>query len=275
MNNMNHLIEKVKKKFGFNREKRRFLSRFVRRHDLPEEFMCDVFGYMHKYKGKIWDVMALFMSLSRWQGDNIVIFRKRIGDIVGLEVKQISRITERLSKLGFIAKETLMYALGNGEYRNKVIYSVHPYLKKKGILKYLFPFFSSLLEKKKKQESSSESTDCPPCPTLISKDIYLSSLNVEMSKNGESTRDKMSQSGSKKVSKESFKKMSQKLAGVVRPSWDNDRAETINPQEELKKAYVKMPEEALRFMITLGGKEAECARLVLDYRKKNKKCYSI
>lgn len=65
-----------------------------------------------------------------------------------------------------------------------------------------------------------------------------------------------------------YKVMAQKLARTTRPDWSDESRYQTNPEEEIKKAFIKMTDEQLQFHLTIPGKNHEYAKAILEHRKK-------
>jgi len=70
--------------------------------------------------------------------------------------------------------------------------------------------------------------------------------------------------------KKTYKEMSRKLSARGHREISEDARLELDPQEEIKKAFTLMTDEQLRFLLSLGGKNAQYAQALIDHRNKSK-----
>ena len=154
--------------------------------------------------------------------------------------------------------------------RDRCRYEVKSFFDNKHIKNLLSFFFPSLLEKNYKSKLSSTSSYWNQCPPINKEDVYNYYISLVTSNKSQKNDYSLKQIRSKKMSREEYKKMSQKLAVVVRQPWDDGRVDTIDPQEEMKKAFLKMSDAQLNFHLHIPGKNREYAKAILNHRKNKK-----
>jgi len=53
-------------------------------------------------------------------------------------------------------------------------------------------------------------------------------------------------------------------------TWEDNSRCNIDPEEEVKRAFTKMTEKQLQFHLQVGGKNAQYAKAILNFRNKQK-----
>jgi len=170
-------IEDLSSKLGFGRSNKRLLFRKLNKNPLTEELQSNIIKFIDDCKGKIWRVMNELIRYSKKYGNDVYVSRKTISERVGgLSEKQVTRLTNKLCELGFIAKEYFRYKIGS-EFRSSCKYTPNSFFKSsiaKSMLSYFFP---SLLAKSSLLNFSTESADQSKCPSIYNKDIFNSSFS--------------------------------------------------------------------------------------------------
>jgi len=175
--NQNAFIEDLSSRLGFGRGKKRLLFRKLNKNPLTKELQSNIIKFIDSCKGKIWDVMNEIIRYSKKYGNNVYVSRKIIGERVGgLCEKQVTRITNKLCELGFIAKEYFRYKIGVG-FRSLCKYTPNLFFKSATAKSMLSYFFPSLLAKSSLLNFTTETEEQSKCPSIYNKDIYNSSFS--------------------------------------------------------------------------------------------------